>query len=283
MKLARLTNPLVLLGLSLSLPSAASVFEFESRLTLLGTAAGTREVAAGTGVAEVASIFGQIESLRLLGGEVVGTTLVPITDPLVSNGGLVQVEISAELPLSASTLLRFDPFGGPFGSAVLTQGTLPMRGERRNCLVLLECNPAARQTLPFATSAGNAGYGVGGILTVGGTGTVRISIMGAPFLLGPITLTNPTQSGAVATTHLAGFVHGPVSNSFSGANTLSGAGGGIQLVSPVRTRTIGTNGPGFGGHFVRLDIHFVPEPSLALGPGTSALVLLQLARARARR
>jgi hypothetical protein len=283
MKLARLMHPLVLLDLLLSFPSAASVFEFESRLTLLGTAAGAPEVAAGTGVAEVSSIFGQIESVRLLGGHVEGTTLVPITDPLVSNGGLVQVEISAELPLTASTRLRFDPFGGPFGSAVLTQGTLPMRGERRNCLVLLECNPSARQTLPFASSAGNAGYGVGGILTVGGTGTVRISIMGAPFALGPVTLTNPTQSGAVATTHLAGFVHGPASNSFSGANTVSGAGGGIQLVSPVRTRTTGTNGPGFGGHFVRLDIHFVPEPSLALGLGVSALVLLQRARARARR
>jgi hypothetical protein len=274
------TGALVLFGLLLPLAGDASVFEFQSRLTLLGTAAGTPEIAAGTGVAEVNSYFGQIDSVRLLGGHVRGTTVVPITDPLVSNGGLVQVEISAELPLSASTLLDFDPFGGAFGSAVLTKGTLPLRGERRNCLLFSECNFGARQTLPFATAAGNAGYGVGGVITVGGTGTIRISLHGAPFALAPVTLTNPTQSGATATQYLTGFVHGPISNSFSGANTLSGVGGAIQLVSPVRTQATGGSGPGFGGHFVRLDLHFVPEPSLAFGLVASAGLLLALARSR---
>lgn len=101
-------------------------------------------------------------------------------------------------------------------------------------------------------------------------------------MLGPVTLSNPTASGATATQHLAGFVHGPISNSFSGANTLNGAGGGIQLVSPVRTVTTGTSGPGFGGHFVRLDIHFVPEPSRLLGLVASVVALLRLAPARLR-
>ena len=98
--------------------------------------------------------------------------------------------------------------------------------------------------------------------------------------MGPVTLENPTQQGAVATQVVAGFVHGPLSNSFSGANTLAGDGGALQLVSPVRTRTVGAGGPGFAMHYVRLDIDFVPEPSLGLGLGASVGLLIRLARAR---
>ncbi len=253
---------------------------FESTLTLHGTAAGTPTIAAGTGVAEVTGSFGQLTSVRVLGGHVAGSAVVPVTDPLVSNGGLVAIEISASLPLSASTRVGFDPFGGPFGSARLTRGTLPMRGERRNCLIFLSCATSVRQTFPFHTAQGDVGYGVGGVLTFGGTGTLRVSLDAAPFTLGPVTLENPTSQSAVATQVVAGFVHGPLSNSFSGANTVASAGGALQLVSPVRTRTVGGSGPGFAMHYVRLDIDFVPEPSLAFGLGASAVLLLRLARAR---
>ena len=271
---------LLLLGLAALSPALAqaSVLAFESTLTLEGTAAGSPQIASGTGVASVGSQFGQLESVRFLGGHVAGTAVVPITDPLVSNGGLVQVEVSAALPLSASPRLDFDPFGGPFGSALLTRGTLPLRGERRNCLIFLSCTQSLALTLPLDASQPPAAYGVGGVLTVGGTGTVRISLHAAPFTLGPVVLANPTQQGAVATQVVAGFVHGPLSNSFSGANTLAGAGGALQLVSPVRTQAIGGGGPGSAMHYVRLDIDFVPEPSLAVGLALSIGLLLGLAR-----
>ena len=274
-------------GLSLLLllpaPGGAEVLEFESTLRLAGTAAGSPQIASGSGVADVQSSFGQLQTVRLLGGHVEGAAVVPITDPLVSNGGLVKIEISAALPLSASTSLGFDPFGGAFGSARLTRGTLPVRGERRNCLIFLDCGIA--QTRPFSGSGSGsytAGYGVGGLLTVGGSGTLRISLHAAPFTLGPITLSNPTESSAFATQVVAGFVHGPLSNSVSGANTLGGAGGAIQLVSPVRTQTLGIGGPSGAMHYVQLDVDFVPEPSSGLALALAAGLLLRFARSRGR-
>ena len=47
---------------------------------------------------------------------------------------------------------------------------------------------------------------------------------------------------------------------------MNGAGGGLRLVAPVRTTATGSGGPGFGAHYVRLDLHFVPEPARAVQP-----------------
>ena len=52
---------------------------------------------------------------------------------------------------------------------------------------------------------------------------------------------------------------------------------------PVRTSSVGVAGPGFGGHFVRLDVRFVPEPAWALALASAALGLALLARGRFRR
>lgn len=259
-------------------PASAEPFEFEAKLRLIHPLTDDLEIASGIGVAEVSSAFGQFQTVDFVGGKIAGSASVIITDPLVSNGGIVKVEASASLTLTTPPPVQFDPYAGPVGSAVVTEAILPVQGERRHCLVWLHCRDGARQAFPLGTTQHDVGYGVGGQLTFGGTEPIRLSIFAAPFEIGPALLRSITEDGSEVTSQRAGFVHGPASNTFSGANTLSGVGGGFQLVTATQVQGLGAND--LTGHFVLLDVNFTPEPALLLSLIASAGLLVILARRR---
>jgi hypothetical protein len=218
------------------------------------------EVDRGGGVAQIGSILGQIESLALAGG-LAGSTILPITDPLVSAGGLQSIRITASL---GSGELRIDPVGYLAGP-ILTVGTLPLPGELRLCLYSPGCGFALSMPLTESPSAGLAGIGAGGLLTVGGLGSIRVSVLGAPWTINTATLTVQTPQGGETFLSSVGFVHGPLSLTSSGAATLGGEGGAMQMVTPIRVQMLpGVAGRNALGGFARLTLRFVPEPSVLL-------------------
>lgn len=233
---------------------------------------GETELDTGGGVATLEDAGVQLEAISLMGG-LAGTTLLPVTDPLVSNGGLVAIRATAAL---GSGDLRIDPTGF-FGGPILTDGTLPLPGNLRLCmLVPTNCDglvmPLTRQTVN-----GTIGIGVGGMLTVGGLGTIRLSVLGAPWTINTASVRAQTGDGALVTLLSAGFVHGPLSFTGSGAVSISDEGGAVQLVTPIRVTTL----PGLTGNrealggFARLTLHFVPESGslFLIGSGVVALVV----------
>ena len=75
------------------------------------------------------------------------------------------------------------------------------------------------------------GGGVGGILTIGQLGAIRISILGAPYTVKTVTAFNRTNNGAIDTFTEKGFAHGPLSNT-----TSTGATSGVlQIVTSTHT------------------------------------------------
>ena len=131
------------------------------------------------------------------------------------------------------------------------------------------------------TSAGQLiGAGVGGLLTIGGSGTIMISVIGAPFTVKTITNFNRTNGKAVVTFMENGFAHGPSSGTTSTGLT----SGVVQFVTASHTRTVGIPGNSdIQGNFSRLLVHFVPEPGLLLLFGSGALGMALLGRKRARK
>lgn len=237
---------------------------------------GEAELDSGGGVAVLEQSALQIEALSLAGG-LAGATILPVTDPIVSNGGLVGIQVSASL---GSGDLRVDPTGF-LGGPVLTDGELPLPGELRLCMLVPA--PCSGLAMPLTRQAhnGQAGIGIGGLLTVGGLGQIRLSVVGAPWTVNTASVRAQTANGATVTLYTAGFIHGPLSFTDSGAATSDGEGGVIQVVTPIRV----TSAPGVAqrevlGGFGRLTLHFVPEPSDLLLIGAGVLALALTARAR---
>ncbi len=229
----------------------------------------------GTGVATVNGLggTGHLTTLAIAGG-ITGGDVVPITDPIVTQGGIVLVEASGTL---GTGTLR--PISGAFQStlATLTQGTLPIQGQGRLCLFSTGCGAALE--FPFTESSGARGWGIGGLITAGGNGGIRVSVVAAPWTVNTQTATNRTNNGGLTFPTSRGFAHGPS----SGTSSTGVTGGLVQLITPLQVTTVGV--PGNNDQlalFGRLTLRFVPEPTtlLALGFGAAGLVLLGRRRAR---
>ena len=151
----------VLLGALLAAPAGAEVLLFEGELSYEPVAAAIPALTvAGVGVATVNESGGGIalETLALAGGPtgLTGSAIVPITDPVVSNGGIVALGMSAAV--GAGTLRPFQPTSPSVGRQ-LTQATLPVAGDLRLCMLIPSCS------VPFGiglSTPGGAGVGVGG-------------------------------------------------------------------------------------------------------------------------
>jgi len=221
---------------------------------------------AGTGVARVNDSAGgvQLSTLRLAGG-IGGTATIPLTDP----------EVTATLPLirvtpalGTGTLSPFWPIA-PWPDPQLQRAALPIRGSVRLCL--FDPNCASAVILPLSGSNGAAGVGVGGQLTAGGFGTVRMSISGNPWTVFTASWPAATQSGGSVVLQRTGFLHGP--SSFSSA--VAESGGALQLVTPLEIRSnTGFALPGFA----TLTVRFVPEPDSFLLAASGVAGLLFLGR-----
>jgi hypothetical protein len=215
-------------------------------------------------------------------------TTLPVTDPIVSNGGIVEVILTSvggrpDLIGQEGGGATIGNISGAIASTAggLSPRTLPSDGGVRICLVLTGCGGAFLPLNVGGTSAGvQIGGGVGGILTIGGTGTVMISVVGAPYTVKTITAFNRTDNQSIATFQENGFAHGPGSATSSTAQT----SGVLQIVTANHTTTVGVPGNSdISGNFSRLLVHFVPEPGLLLLLGSGAVDMALLGRKRIRK
>ena len=263
----------------------ASLLHYNGTLNLeLGTLPSIP--AAGRGVATVnnSGALGHLGDMRLKnsrGGLGNKGVFVPVTDAAAAP--IVGILITATL--GTGTL---GPISGNANSSVnpLSKQVLPIRGLAKVCLFSTSCGTALPLLLTQHTGAtGTKGAGIGGILTIGGTSPIRISIEAAPWTLKTKTsidqITTPvggTVKKYVNRTE-KGFAHGPSTNTTSTALP----SGVVQAITPMQVVTNLTNGSNQKiALFGFLTIHFVPEPGmlLLLGSGVAGLVLLGRHRMR---
>ena len=120
----------------------------------------------GSGVATVNDSSGgaHLSTLRLAGG-ITGSVVIPITDP-ETTGTMKSIRVETAR-LGTGTLTGIS--GAP---PIAPPATLPIRGRMRVCLFTSDCSAF----LPFdlTKNNGNTGVGVGGLLTLGGKGSIRM-------------------------------------------------------------------------------------------------------------
>ena len=118
---------------------------------------------------------------------------------------------------------------------------------------------------------------VGGLLTMGGNGLVRISIQIAPWTVGTVSAINQTKDGGFTTFTKTGFVHGAASNNSS---TATGSGV-IQLISPQQITVDGLSSNASAlSLFAVMTLHFIPEPGLLLMIGSGVVAMGLIGRSR---
>jgi hypothetical protein len=225
----------------------------------------------GSGVATVNDSSGapHLNTLRLAGG-ITGSGTIAVTDP-ETTGTIKSVRASATLGTGTlSGISGAPPINPPAAIAV--------RGFARVCLVSNTCN--TNLPLNLTVNNGNTGIGVGGLLTLGRFGAIRISLQAQPWTLGTMTGVNQTAGGGFKTLSRAGFVHGAASGNSSTA-TDSGV---VQLIAPQQVTTTGV--PGNSANvalFSTLTLHFIPEPGLLLLIASGVVGLGLLGRSRFRK
>jgi hypothetical protein len=126
--------------------------------------------------------------------------------------------------------------------------------------------------------------GVGGLLTAGGYGGIRISLQAAPWTVKTATVLDQiTPTGGpprvIETWVAKGWAHAPVSTTTSTAQP----SGMLQLVTPSQVTTnlpLGSSDK--QGSFLIVVYRFIPEPGLLLllGPGIAGLAFLGRRRMR---
>jgi hypothetical protein len=240
--------------------------------------------ATGGGVATVNDNggLGHLGNLRLKasrGGISSQDVHAPVTDAAAAP--IVSIRVTARL--GTGTL---GPISGGVQSSPLVNNVLPVQGLAKVCLFSTACGTFLPLQLTQHTGAtGTKGVGIGGIVTIGGTSPIRISIEAAPWTVKTKTsidqITTPV-GGTVkkfVNRTAKGFAHGPSSNTSSTANP----SGVVQLITPMQVVTNLTNGSNQKiALFGFLTVHFIPEPGmlLLLGSGVAGLVLLGRHRMR---
>jgi hypothetical protein len=214
-----------------------------------------------------------LETLQIT-GSAVGSSIVPITDPVVSAAGLVGLRLSGG-PDHGTVGPFFPPFS--LSAPQLTRATLPLRGSLRLCLFSIACGTGVTLDLAAGAAGSTVGLGVGGLVVASPYGPAGLSLLGVPWTVRTATLAVPTAQGGVATLFSIGGAHGPLS--FTGSTAR--VGGSLALVSPVVVEGLSAD-DGFVG-FGRLEIRFVPEPRPLAALAVGALGLWMTHRRRLRR
>lgn len=205
-----------------------------------------------------------------------------VTDPEIASSGLAAIRYR-----------NVEALTGTVGGSLATEvrpGPIPVGGIVNVCLLSSACSifvPLA-MTVPTTVNGvpgeGREGIGIGGLLTLGGYGGIRVSVQAAPWTIGTASGQNiiVTDDGLQVPSAwtMRGWAHGPASGTTS---TLS-VGGKMKAVTPVQ---ISTNVAfGFGhpsgkfagsiGSVLSLTIEFIPEPGflLLLGSGVTGLGVL---------
>lgn len=209
-------------------------------------------------------------------------TAIPVTDPIVTAGGIVEVRLTSVKAIDGF-LGVFAPISGALQNTAnqLTMNTQPSQGSVRICLFYAGCNSGSIENALGQTVNGvPIGAGVGGVITIGGSGAIRISILGAPWTIKTASVSNRTDNGVLTYFQRNGFAHGPASLTSSTAQP----SGVLQLVNATQTTVVGVPGNGdLSGQLSSARYHFVPEPGLLLLLGSGAAGLAILGRRRTKR
>jgi hypothetical protein len=235
----------------------------------------------GFGQLGVITATGVMTINRSQGGDHLNTIRVAPTDP--ADSAPVPVTDPETTGTVASNIVDGgEGLGGTFaplsGGGPLTQNTLALAGVARVCLIFSGCGISL--PLVLTANSGATGVGVGGQVTIGGAGPIRISLQNSPWQLGTATRLQSTSNGVVITRMMGGFLHGPQSNVSSTAK-LSGV---VQLITPIQVlvKGIASNGQNLS-LFTSLTVHFIPEPGLMLLLGSGVVGLALLGRSRLRK
>ncbi len=270
--------------LLLAAPVEAARLAYDASSKLKFSNLGRAEVTAtGTGVATVngSAGVGHLTTLRVPLGTDALSTVLPITDPIVTAGGIVAVFITsvrARPDLQGGT---FRPISGAIQSTTaLTLNTMPSTGAVRICLFNPDCSASLDLDVGATVNGVFVGAGVGGVLTVGGPGNIRISLLGAPWTVKTASVSNRTDNGDITTFARNGWAHGPA----SGTSSTAIGGGVVQLVTATQTFTVGIPGnQDKSGNINTFRIRFLPEPGLMLLLAAGAAGLAVLGGKRTRR
>jgi hypothetical protein len=243
----------------------------------------------GGGVATVNDSAGvvpeHLATLRLKGsrGQVVGTDTEFITDPDTAGNGIAAVIVQY-----AGGTGTFAPVsGGAASTSVLTRNIMPVYGMAKICLLSTACSlfldmPFTQPTtVNGVPGTGLNAVGVGGLITAGGYGGIRISLQAAPWTIKTTTVIDhvtTTGGSQIFTSQTArGWAHAPASTTSSTAQP----SGVVQLVTPGHITSnipLGSNAK-LGGMVITV-VRFIPEPGLLLLLGAGVVGLGVLGRRR---
>jgi len=232
----------------------------------------------GTGVATVNGSAGgaHLNTLAISQNFATLNTVVAVTDPIVTAGGIVEVRLTDVRLNPQGQGGVFAPISGALQNTALqlSQATMPIAGDVRICLFYAGCNSGSlTQALSQTVNGDFVGHGVGGLVTIGGSGAIRISLFGAPWTVKTVSVSNRTNNGAITFLQANGFAHGPASMTSSTAAT----SGVVQLVTANQTTVVGVPGNSDkNGQISRMILHFTPEPGilLLLGAGAAGLAVI---------
>jgi hypothetical protein len=248
---------------------------------------------AGGGVATVNGSSGGVPAhlgtLRLAAsrGNIGGTFTQFVTDPESAGDGvaaliftMMQARTGSIAPIS----------GGVASTAFPAGGAMAVGGLVKVCILSTTCTQfvplvlTGPTTVNGVTGSGIQGAGVGGLVTAGGYGGIRISMQGAPWTIKTGTVIDQitTTGGARIYTKLAykGWAHAPVSTTSSTAQP----GGVLQLVMPNQVTTnLALGSSAKMASAMVMVLRFVPEPGLLLLLGSGVAGLAMLGRGRIER
>jgi hypothetical protein len=247
----------------------------------------------GGGVATINGSAGVIpahlDSLRAVEsrGQVAGTFTRFVTDPDTLPNGVYAL-IYDQVGALDGTWAGIS--GGVASTATGEVGIMPLGGVVKVCILSYECTTFLPLVLNQPNTlngvvTGSRGAGVGGIVTAGGYGGIRISLQGAPWTVKTATVIDQiTPTGGppreFSVWYAKGWAHAPVSTTTSTAQP----GGMVQLVTPNQVTTnlpLGSSDK--MGSFVITVIEFIPEPGLLLLLGSGVAGLALVGRSRMKR
>jgi len=291
-----LTAIFIVLGLAGTATASTSYFAGTVKIVI-----GDLEPAyiTGSGVATYTGSGGgaHVTTIAAPQSGIVGSDVVIVTDPEgIADNGILSIRIT------------FTAAGGSLGplnsTATLTQSKQGPTGTGvvRICLFVEGCgiNLVAQLAHTTQTVSGlAAGAGVGGQMTLGGSGLIRISIDNRPWTILtasgidqpdalPASATGRTFSGALGGTTWnykiktkMGFAHGPLSATSTVGDGTPASPGVIQFVAPSQTTTniTSTSSKRISNPNV-LRYQMVPEPGMMLLIVSGAAGLVVLGRRR---